>query len=95
MFRYGREGFPPNTYLAENDGITANEPRVCPTVLKSRVNAWNGVMCRFKPLNTSYGVIGAGLKYSYDSIIGPVELDLHWASRHYKTGMYLNIGLYF
>lgn len=41
------------------------------------------------------GVFGAGLKYSYDSIIGPVELDLHWASRHYKPGMYLNIGLYF
>lgn len=49
----------------------------------------------FGDVDKTYGVVGAGLKYSYDSIIGPVELDLHWASRHYKTGMYLNIGLYF
>ncbi len=43
----------------------------------------------------STGVFGTGLKYSYDSIIGPVELDVHWASRFHKTGLYLNIGLYF
>ena len=49
----------------------------------------------FGDVDKTYGVVGAGLEYSYDSIIGPVELDLHWASRHYKTGMYLNIGLYF
>lgn len=49
----------------------------------------------FGDVDKTYGVVGAGLKYSYDSIIGPVELALHWASRHYKTGMYLNIGLYF
>ena len=42
------------------------------------------------------GVFGAGLKYSYNSIIGPVEIDVHWASRkQYKSGAYLNIGLYF
>lgn len=41
------------------------------------------------------GVFGTGLKYSYNSIIGPVELDVHWASRFHKTGLYLNIGLYF
>ncbi len=46
-------------------------------------------------VDRTLGVVGAGLKYSYDSIIGPVELDLHWASRRYKSGMYLNIGLYF
>ena len=46
-------------------------------------------------MNESYGVFGAGLKYSYHSIIGPVELDFHWASRRSKLGMYLNIGLYF
>ena len=49
----------------------------------------------FGDIDKTIGVFGAGLKYSYDSIIGPVELDLHWASRHYKGGMYLNIGLYF
>ena len=49
----------------------------------------------FGNMNEAYGVFGAGLKYSYNSIIGPVELDLHWASRRSKLGMYLNIGLYF
>lgn len=49
----------------------------------------------FTNANKLYGVFGCGLKYSYDSIIGPVELDVHWASRQYKFGMYLNIGLYF
>ena len=42
-----------------------------------------------------YGIIGAGIKYSYNSIIGPVELELHWRSRNRKAGAYLNIGLYF
>ena len=49
----------------------------------------------FGDMNEAYGVFGAGLKYSYNSIIGPVELDFHWASRRSKPGMYLNIGLYF
>lgn len=47
-------------------------------------------------VDRTFGVFGAGLKYSYDSIIGPVELDIHWNSRRrYKNGLYLNIGLYF
>lgn len=41
------------------------------------------------------GIFGAGLKYSYDSIIGPVEFDVHWASHQHRIGAYLNIGLYF
>lgn len=49
----------------------------------------------FGDMNEAYGVFGAGLKYSYNSIIGPVELDFHWASSRSKLGMYLNIGLYF
>ncbi len=49
----------------------------------------------FGNVDETYGVFGAGLKYSYDSIVGPVELDVHWASRYHRTGLYLNIGLYF
>lgn len=50
----------------------------------------------FGNVDKTKGVFGAGLKYSYNSIIGPVEIDVHWASRkQYKPGAYLNIGLYF
>lgn len=41
------------------------------------------------------GLLGAGLKYSYNSIIGPVDFGLHWRSRNSKVGAFLNFGLYF
>lgn len=46
-------------------------------------------------VDTFYGMIGAGLKYSFNSVIGPIELDVHWRSRNNKTGAYFNIGMYF
>lgn len=53
---------------------------------------WND----FNDLNNKVtGVFGAGLKYSYDSIVGPVELDVHWSTKRRKAGAYINIGLYF
>ena len=45
--------------------------------------------------NKIYGILGAGIKYSYNSIIGPVELDLHWRSRNRRAGAYFSIGLSF
>ncbi len=42
-----------------------------------------------------YGLLGAGVKYSYNSIIGPMEFDLHWRSRNRKAGAYFSIGLSF
>ncbi|MGM9740733.1 MAG: hypothetical protein ACI3ZP_09040, partial [Candidatus Cryptobacteroides sp.] len=41
------------------------------------------------------GVFGAGLKYSYNSIIGPVDVGFQWRSRNSKVGAFLNVGLYF
>ena len=49
----------------------------------------------FGNANKIYGLLGLGLKYSYNSIIGPVEFQVHWRSRNRKAGAYLNIGLYF
>lgn len=45
--------------------------------------------------NNITGVYGTGLKYSFDSIIGPMEFDVHWSTKRDKLGAYLNIGLYF
>lgn len=45
----------------------------------------------FKP--TSFGVIGAGLMYSYKSIIGPISFQVHWQDYTDKPfGAYLSIG---
>ena len=41
------------------------------------------------------GILGTGVKYSYNSIIGPVEFGLHWRSRNSRVGAFLNFGLYF
>lgn len=48
-----------------------------------------------KDIDKALGLLGVGLKYSYNSIIGPVELGLHWRSRANKVGAFLNFGLYF
>ena len=45
--------------------------------------------------NNITGVYGSGLKYSFNSIIGPMEFDVHWSTKRNKPGAYLNIGLYF
>lgn len=48
----------------------------------------------FKAEHTD-NIWGFGLQSGYDSAIGPVSLDLHWASHTKKVGAYLNIGYYF
>ena len=45
--------------------------------------------------NDVKGVLGVGLKYSYNSIVGPVEFDVHWSNLRNRAGAYFNIGLYF
>ena len=45
--------------------------------------------------NNITAVYGTGLKYSFDSIVGPMEFDVHWSTKRHKLGAYLNIGLYF
>lgn len=47
----------------------------------------------------SYGVgpghFGAGLEYSYDTILGPLSLNVHWSSFTHKAGFYLSAGYSF
>ena len=38
---------------------------------------------------------GYGLEYAYDSIVGPVRLDVHWSNLTGKLGAYLGIGFDF
>ena len=40
----------------------------------------------------SYGTIGAALKYTYASKIGPLSLDVHWSDLSQKVGLYLSLG---
>lgn len=40
----------------------------------------------------SYGYLGAALKYTYASKIGPMSLDVHWSNLSKKVGLYLSIG---
>lgn len=44
-----------------------------------------------------YGAHGAGLKYSYDSFLGPISLTVHWAKRYseHHFGAYLSFGYTF
>ena len=38
---------------------------------------------------------GAGLKYAYNSAIGPLSLNIHWSNVTQGVGAYLNVGYYF
>ena len=40
-------------------------------------------------------IFGIGTQVGFDSAIGPVSLDIHWADHNKKVGAYLNIGHYF
>ncbi|MBR5736374.1 MAG: patatin-like phospholipase family protein [Bacteroidales bacterium] len=46
------------------------------------------------PLVT-YDLHGAGLKLSYDSIIGPLSIQGHWSSQWNRFGVYVNAGYIF
>lgn len=38
---------------------------------------------------------GVGVKYSYDSPIGPLSLNVHWSDFDHRTGVYVSLGHYF
>ena len=44
-----------------------------------------------------YGIHGAGLKYSYNSLLGPISLTFHWARRYQENhfGAYFSFGYTF
>lgn len=41
------------------------------------------------------GYWGVGVKYAYDTPLGPMSLDCHWSDYNKKVGLYLNLGYYF
>lgn len=45
--------------------------------------------------NRTDDIWGFGTQIGLDTAIGPVSLDIHWASHTKKVGAYLNIGHYF
>lgn len=51
---------------------------------------------RSTPSNTivpeSVGALGAALKYTYASKIGPLSLDVHWSDYTREVGLYLSLG---
>ena len=40
----------------------------------------------------SYGTLGAGLRYTYASKLGPISLDVNWSQVTKKVGLYLSVG---
>lgn len=49
----------------------------------------------FQDVNETRGTIGAGIMYSYDSIVGPLNVDIHWSSKNDKVGFYIGLGFDF
>lgn len=41
------------------------------------------------------GLWGAGVKYSFNSPIGPLSFNLHWSDYEHKVGAYVSLGHYF
>lgn len=41
------------------------------------------------------GYLGCGLQYTYNSIVGPLSLNVHWSSYMHNVGLYLSLGFDF
>jgi len=50
----------------------------------------------FKNLNEEVaGYLGCGLQYTYNSIVGPLSLNVHWSSYTHNVGLYMSLGFDF
>lgn len=49
----------------------------------------------FSTYNVGLGYGGAGVKYSYDTIFGPLSASIHWSDMTNKVGVYLSSGFNF
>ncbi|MBE6229193.1 MAG: patatin [Bacteroidales bacterium] len=45
--------------------------------------------------NHGHGYWGAGIKYAYQTPLGPISANCHWSDYNNKVGFYLNLGYYF
>lgn len=50
---------------------------------------------KFFDLDKGRDLFGVGLSYSYNSIIGPLEVLVDWSNYTKKVGFYFNLGYYF
>ena len=50
---------------------------------------------QFSEFELGEHVFGAGLEYAYNSVAGPLKLDVHWSSITKKVGFYLSLGYNF
>ena len=41
------------------------------------------------------GYWGCGLKYEYDTVLGPLGFNIHWSNLNDKVGAYVSLGYYF
>ena len=42
-----------------------------------------------------YGIWGFGVKYAYNTPVGPLSLNVHWSDFEHKFGVYVSLGHYF
>ncbi|MBR5856648.1 MAG: patatin-like phospholipase family protein [Bacteroidales bacterium] len=42
-----------------------------------------------------HGYWGAGIKYAYETPLGPISANCHWSDYNHKVGFYVNLGYYF
>ena len=50
----------------------------------------------FKNLNEDVaGYLGCGLQYTYNPIVGPLSLNVHWSSYTHNVGLYMSLGFDF
>jgi len=49
----------------------------------------------FQEFELGEHVLGAGLEYAYNSVLGPLKLSVHWSSITRKLGAYLSMGFNF
>lgn len=59
------------------------------------INAGDSAMYFGDMLKSKSVFVGAGLKYSYNSVLGPVTADIHWSGIDKKPGFYLSAGFDF
>ena len=74
--------------------------------LDVRVGLWNRMYGSLKfnymkhhdnffNINHGQDVFGGALCYSYDTVIGPIDLMIDWSNMNKEFGFYLNMGYYF
>ena len=49
----------------------------------------------YKAIAQGKSIFGAGLEYSYDTIVGPISANVHWSSLTGRVGIYCSLGYNF